>query len=259
LRTFPGISIRYGQRVAQGGVRVREPILVSGAPPDRGRFIHFHSTLVDQGDGDAWIRLAWQHAGRGDDPVKALGAEKASRLARWMERLWDTAREVDPESRRDLDAHSHRDVYHILVKDLPEVDDELARSLYATMLETWIPYEDTIPLLRALHCRGIKTALVSNVGIDVRDVLNRAGLTDLLDAVVLSYEAGVVKPHTTIFSQALDLIGVTPERALMVGDSWRDDAGAAQLGIRTLLLPRTSGPTHGLDMVLRLVGAELTT
>lgn len=39
----------------------------------------------------------------------------------------------------------------------------------------------------------------------------------------------------------------------MVGDSWRDDAGAAALGIRTLLLPRTTGPVHGLDAVLRLV------
>jgi len=134
------------------------------------------------------------------------------------------------------------------------VDDELARSLYATMLETWIPYDDTVPVLRALHARGIKTALVSNVGIDVRQVLDRARLTDLLDAVVLSYEAGVVKPDITIFAQALSMINVPAERALMVGDSWRDDGGAAQLGIRTLLLPRTTGPTHGLDLVLRLVG-----
>jgi FMN phosphatase YigB (HAD superfamily) len=39
----------------------------------------------------------------------------------------------------------------------------------------------------------------------------------------------------------------------MVGDNPHDDAGAALLGIRTLLLPRTSGPRHGLDVVLRLV------
>jgi HAD superfamily hydrolase (TIGR01509 family) len=222
--------------------------------PIEGVLFDFHSTLVDQGDGTAWVSLAWQHTGRDGDPADVLGVEQAQRLAEWAELIWERAREVDPQSRRDLDPGSHREVYDLLVQGLPDVDEELARSLYATMLETWIPYEDTIPVLRGLHARGIRTALVSNIGIDVRDVLHRAGLADLLDAVVLSYEAGVVKPDTAIFSQALDLIGVAPERALMVGDSWRDDAGAAQLGIRTLLLPRTSGPAHGLDLVLRLIG-----
>jgi len=170
--------------------------------------------------------------------------------------MWERAREIDPDSKRDLHPDQHREIYEVLVRDQPDVDEQLAQSLYATMLETWIPYEDTVPVLRALHARGIKTALVSNAGIDVRDLLHRAGLSDLLDAVVLSYEAGVVKPDVTIFAQALELIQVPAERALMVGDSWRDDSGAAQLGIRTLLLPRTSGPTHGLDLVLRLVGNE---
>ena len=216
----------------------------------------FHSTLVDQGDAASWIRLAWQHAGLRGDPNSVLGAEKAARLAAWADRMWERAREIDPDSKRDLHPDQHREIYDVLVQDQPDVDAQLAQALYATMLETWIPYEDTVPVLGALHARGIKTALVSNAGIDVRQVLHRAGLADLLDAVVLSYEAGVVKPDVTIFAQALELIGVPAERALMVGDSWRDDSGAAQLGIRTLLLPRTSGPTHGLDLVLRLVGDD---
>jgi HAD superfamily hydrolase (TIGR01509 family) len=216
----------------------------------------FHSTLVDQGDAAEWIRLAWQHTRRRGDPNSVLGFEKAARLAAWVDRIWEHAREIDPDGKRDLHPTQHREIYDVLVRDQPDVDEQLAQSLYATMLETWIPYEDTVPVLRALHARGIKTALVSNVGIDVREVLHRAGLSDLLDAVVLSYEAGVVKPDTTIFAQALELIRVPPERALMVGDSWRDDSGAAQLGIRTLLLPRTSGPSHGLNLVLRLVGID---
>jgi HAD superfamily hydrolase (TIGR01509 family) len=221
--------------------------------PVEGVLFDFHSTLVDQGDGRAWIDLAWRHAGRSGDPSDALGAEEVARLAHWVERIWEGAREIDPDSRRDLDTATHRDVYDRLVRDVPSLDAELAHALYATVLEPWIPYDDAVPVLEALHARGIRTALVSNIGVDIRVVLERAGMSGLLDAVVLSYEAGVVKPDATIFTQALDAIGVPPERALMVGDSWRDDAGAAALGIRTLLLPRTSGPTHGLDMVLRLV------
>lgn len=224
--------------------------------PDQidGVLFDFHSTLVDQGDARSWIRLAWRHAGRSGDPADTLGADKVDQLAAWAERIWEHAREIDPENRRDLHPDQHRQVYDTLVEGVPDVDEELARSLYATVLETWIPYEDAVPVLQGLHARGIKTALVSNVGVDVRAVLERAGISDLLDAVVLSYEAGAVKPDTAIFAEALRLIDVPPERALMVGDSWRDDAGAAQLGIRTLILPRTSGPAHGLDLVLRLVG-----
>jgi HAD superfamily hydrolase (TIGR01509 family) len=226
----------------------------SVAEPIEAVLFDFHSTLVDQGDAATWLALAWEYASRDGDPVDVLGAPQVEELIAWADRIWERARDVDPENRRDLDPVGHRSVYDALVEQAPHVDADLADAMYATMLETWIPYDDTIPVLRELAARGVCTALVSNVGIDVRVVLDRAGLGDLLDEVVLSYEAGVVKPDTDIFAAALDRLGVAPERALMVGDSWRDDSGAAQLGIRTLLLPRTTGPAHGLELVLRLVG-----
>lgn len=233
-----------------------DPDRPSVVEPIEAVLFDFHSTLVDQGDAATWLALAWEHAGRDGDPAVVLGAAEVSELTAWADRIWEQARDVDPDNRRDLDPASHRSVYDALVERAPHVDAELADAMYATMLETWIPYDDTIPLLRALADRGVRTALVSNVGIDVRVVLDRAGLGDLLDEVVLSFEAGVVKPDTVIFATALDRLGVAPERALMVGDSWRDDGGAAQLGIRTLLLPRTTGPAHGLELVLRLVGGD---
>jgi len=122
------------------------------------------------------------------------------------------------------------------------------------MLDTWLPYDDTLPVLSALGARGLKLGLVSNAGVDVRIVLDRAGLTPLLDAVVISHEHGTVKPQAPIFERALADLGVPAERALMVGDSPRDDVGTAFLGVRTLILPRTHGAVHGLDVVLRLVG-----
>jgi HAD superfamily hydrolase (TIGR01509 family) len=213
----------------------------------------FHSTLVDQGDAEGWVQVAWEHAGRTGSHVEALGEEEARRLARSLDIVWELARDVDPHNLRDLDPAVHRQVWDRVVGDLGSVDDDLAQALYETVIEPWIPYEDAVPVLRELHARGVRTALVSNVAVDVRPVLERGGLSDLLDAVVLSFEAGVAKPDIAIFTEALTAVGVPPERALMVGDSWQDDAGAAQLGIRTLLLPRTSGPTHGLGLVLGLV------
>jgi hypothetical protein len=40
----------------------------------------------------------------------------------------------------------------------------------------------------------------------------------------------------------------------MVGDNPFDDGGAAVLGVRTFILPRTEGRSHGLDTVPRIVG-----
>jgi HAD superfamily hydrolase (TIGR01509 family) len=225
----------------------------ASAPFD-GVLFDFHSTLIDQGSGHDWLRRAWAHAGRAGEPAAVLGAERADELAGWMDRIWEHAREVDPASRRDLGPAEHREVYDLLVSDLPDVDERLAGAIYETMIETFIPYDDAVPVLRGLHDRGVRTAVVSNIGFDIRPSLERGGLSDLVDAVVLSYEAGTVKPHVAIFEQALELIDVRPEHALMVGDSWRDDAGAAELGVRTLILPRTRGTSHGLDLVLRLVG-----
>jgi len=214
----------------------------------------FHSTLVDQGDPHAWLELAWRHAGHTGSVRESLGAEGADELADWVNRIWEHVLEVDPANERDLSSARHREVYDLLMERVPGVDAVLSAALYEVMLETWVPYDDALPTLRALKARGLKLALISNVGVDVRGVLARGGMGDLFDAVILSYEVGAVKPDRPIFQRALDALGVPAARALMVGDNAHDDAGAARLGIRTLLLPRTHGVEHGLELVLRLVG-----
>ncbi len=223
------------------------------AEPVEAVLFDFHSTLVDQGDTTDWIERAWRHTGRPGDAHEGLGRRAAQRLAALADRVWEHARDLDPTSERDLDPERHRSVFLAVVGQDPGVDPELAAALYATMLTTWRPYDDAVPVLAALRDRGVRTGLVSNIGVDVRGLLDDEGLADLLDTVVLSYELGVVKPHAGIFEEAVRRLDAAPARTLMVGDSWRDDGGAAQLGIRTLLLPPTPGPTHGLDLVLRLV------
>ena len=226
--------------------------------PFAGVLFDFHSTLIDQGPARERLDLAWKRTGRVPDPVEALGAEQVDELTGVLDRIWEHAREIDPGNERDLDLQRHREVFHRLATRLrtrlPALDDELTGALHATLTDTWTPYQDSAPTLHALRGRGLRIAVLSNAGIDIRPVLVRGGLADLVDAVVVSFEVGLVKPDAAVFRLALDLIGVPAEQALMVGDSWQDDAAAAALGIRTLLLPRTSGPVHGLDTVLRLVG-----
>ena len=52
---------------------------------------------------------------------------------------------------------------------------------------------------------------------------------------------------------AVNALGLRPTQVLIVGDSGTDDVGGTPLGIRTLILPRTTGRIHGLDLVTRML------
>ncbi|GAA1143797.1 HAD family hydrolase [Ornithinicoccus hortensis] len=225
------------------------------APPITAVLFDFHQTLVTGGDAAGWLADGWADTGRGGDPVAGLGAAGAAEAAAFLDRVWEHAREVDPHAERDTDPRRHRAVFEATVARCPGIDTDLAAGLYRTMADRWEPFDDTVPVLRELRRRGVRTAVVSNIGFDVTGRLAETGIAPLVDAVLMSYAVGSVKPDPGIFEQALDRLGVGPEESLMVGDSWRDDGGAASLGIRTLLLPRTAGPVHGLGAVLGLVAS----
>lgn len=137
-----------------------------------------------------------------------------------------------------LEERDYRDVAREWLE--PVTDDELARFL-AAEYHAWRPAHalaaTTHALLELLRERGLKLGLVSN-GFDPPDLaraeLERVGVAQLLDVIVLSPEVGVRKPDPAIFRKALDTIGVAPENALFVGDMLATDiAGAKALGMHT--------------------------
>jgi HAD superfamily hydrolase (TIGR01509 family) len=218
--------------------------------PTRAVLFDFAGTLAMPEDRDAWLAACGVADGDGlGERLEAVGRPGPTPA-------------VVPEAlaaayaARDHDTTSHRAAYTGLFETL--VDAATATALYERTLvaEGWHVYPDAVPTLRALRERGIATALVSNVGFDLRPVLNGLGLAEWLDAIVLSYEVGAIKPEPAIFRAALDALGdVAPGDALMVGDH-AADGGAVALGIRSLLLPyaRPTAP-HGLDAVLALTEA----
>jgi len=222
-------------------------------PPITAVLFDFHATLADGGDPFAVLEAAWARCGRRGSAADGLGPDRYERLAGAVHHLWDRVREVDPGGRHDLSLEQHREVFDALMRNLPGMDPDLAGGLYSVVPDFWRPYEDALPTLRELRRRGLGLALVSDTAIDLRPILARCGLLELFDAVILSVEQGAVKPDARMFQHALDALGVAAGNALMVGDNPYNDAGAAALGIRTLLLPRTEGPSHGLGLVLRII------
>ncbi|HET8751600.1 MAG TPA: HAD family hydrolase [Gaiellaceae bacterium] len=98
-------------------------------------------------------------------------------------------------------------------------------------------YDDAPDTLAALHARGFRIGLVSNSSRDVGEFARHHGLD--VDAGISSLHHGRTKPHASIFRAVLDLLGVEPSDAVMVGDTIADDIeGARALGMRAILLDR---------------------
>jgi putative hydrolase of the HAD superfamily len=107
-------------------------------------------------------------------------------------------------------------------------------------------YPDSLPVLRELRARGIRTALVSNCSYSTRPLIDELGLEAEFDTVILSFEAGTMKPQPEIYRMALERLGgIAPERAIFVDDQVRYCDGASALGIDTRLIVRPNEPLEG--------------
>jgi HAD superfamily hydrolase (TIGR01549 family) len=93
-----------------------------------------------------------------------------------------------------------------------------------------------IPLLHALRNRGLKTAIVTNNLVDEQmDKLRHCKLLELIDCIVISEEAGSIKPDVRIFETALTRLECDPHETIMIGDSWENDIlGAQAAGISSI-------------------------
>ena len=167
-------------------------------------------------------RAALRAIGRGDDP--------AAFTDRYRERVVERGRPDEP--------------YEALLRELlGEVTDEEVDTFVDVEHEAWAPAFQMLgaarALLEALRSRGLKTGVIVNSWPDpgrvVRRDIDAAGLTELLDAIVISSEVGLRKPDPAIFRLALDELAVDPADAMFVGDRLDTDVqGAANLGMTTV-------------------------
>ena len=98
-------------------------------------------------------------------------------------------------------------------------------------------YDDVIPVLDVLRRAELKIGLVSNSARDVHAFARHHALD--IDAGISSFHHGKTKPHASIFRAVLDLLGVAPTEAAMVGDTIEADIdGALALGMRAVLVDR---------------------
>ena len=129
-------------------------------------------------------------------------------------------------------------------------------------------YDDTRDVLAELRNAGVRTAIVSNAPWGSppdlwRRELQRLGLAEAVDAVVLCGDVGWRKPAPHIFQHAQNAVGCSAEECIFVGDDLRwDIEGSKAAGMRAVLIDRdgrhpgfAGERIEGLAGVLALVAA----
>ena len=142
----------------------------------------------------------------------------------------------------------------LAIPELPLCD---AREVLLGSL-SFSAFPDVAPALRELRERGLALAVVSNWDCSLRDVLDAAGVLELVDEVVTSAEVGAAKPDPAPFRAAVEALGREPAEAVHVGDREDNDVrGAEAAGIRTVLLRRAADPEPGAIASLAELAAVL--
>jgi putative hydrolase of the HAD superfamily len=83
------------------------------------------------------------------------------------------------------------------------------------------------------------------------------GITSFIDEIVVSEEAGYIKPSPEIFQIALYKLGCKADECVMIGDSWETDiVGARNAGIRAIWFNRYGNKYPDTDLVFEIDSLE---
>jgi putative hydrolase of the HAD superfamily len=140
------------------------------------------------------------------------------------------------------------------------VVDEIVRVEAATWRSNVRLYDDVLPALRALRRDGHRLAVVSNCSWQTAGVVEATGLAGEVDAVVLSFEVGLLKPDPAILRLALERLDADPEGSVLVDDLAANLDAARGLGMTTVLMDRlgaAAAPAHPAVRDLAAAAAAL--
>jgi phosphoglycolate phosphatase len=111
------------------------------------------------------------------------------------------------------------------------------RHYHRTNGSATVVFERVPQALAALRAAGLRLACVTNKPREFTvPLLARVNLAHCFDAVIAGDDVPEKKPHPAIVLAACAALGVTPERAVLIGDSVNDALAAAAAGSRSLLV-----------------------
>ncbi|HVS06062.1 MAG TPA: HAD-IA family hydrolase [Candidatus Dormibacteraeota bacterium] len=119
---------------------------------------------------------------------------------------------------------------------------------------------EVLTALKPLYRLGVISNTVGSGDAELADVLEKAGIRRLIDALVTSRDFGKAKPDPAIYAEGARRLGVSLDQTLMVGDRLDTDvAGALNAGIPAVWLRHPGAiaipgiaPTHVIERLADL-------
>ena len=198
-------------------------------------FFDMDGTILDWQSGmeDSWLASCQSHSGGLFVPAQMHEAIRARRTWFWSdaERARTGRMNLD-ESAREIVCHAFAD---------SGIDDgerahRIADDYRARRTELIVPYAGAIETLTAFRERGIRMALLTNgEARNQRRSIERYGLAQYFDCIIIEGEFGAGKPDERVFRHAMQSCRCSPDSTWMVGDSLEADiAPAVALGMHTV-------------------------
>jgi len=117
----------------------------------------------------------------------------------------------------------------------PALVDRLLAHYYEIMTDNTQPYPGVPDTLAEIHASGMALAVCTNRTVwTTEHLLAHFGLAELFGAVLCADNVAAKKPDARHLQEAMQRLGATPERTIMVGDTATDVAAARNAGIKVV-------------------------
>lgn len=200
----------------------------------RGIFFDLDDTLVD--DTISLEQCAQQAAlelapDRGASAVELAGAYVDSAIDFWTQ--------LGPNTPKPPSGAIRPAMWRAALARFRITDDRLAERLAerfdALRVERVELFPEAVPVLNALHGK-YRMAIVTNGYAETHEKkIARLELERFFDGIVLAGELAMVKPDPAVFRHAMEMLDVSADESVMVGDRYdRDIEGAHSAGMRAV-------------------------
>jgi len=204
----------------------RCPIADNGDMPFAAVIFDFFGTLTPSTPEHVWHA----HTARSAAPLRVD-------VTAWGQTLYDSYAERATGRLGDLPA-----TFRELARRNGVVPDDRALAAacaarLAAQHELFVFRPDALAVLAGVRARGLRVGVLSDCTIELADAWPQLPVADLVDARVLSCEAGRRKPDPQLFAMIASRLGVAPRQCLYIGDGGGQElTGASACGMRAIML-----------------------
>lgn len=180
-----------------------------------------------------------------DREPRARAAEHAHMSVRALEKIIFESGTSVQASRGEISEQAHWQWVNAALGLPKEQADQVTTQFFAGDRRD----DALLDFLRSLRPER-RVGLISNAWSGLRALIEREGFAGVFDQMIISAEAGLMKPDPAIYHLALERLDVRPEESVFLDDMLANIEGARAIGMHGIQFVRAD---QALDELKRLI------